>query len=212
MDAHRAMLILASASPRRADLLRMLGIPFTIQPSHVCEDVDVVLDPASHVLEIATRKAKAVAAEYQKEMVLGADTVVALNDAILEKPVDRDDAANMLARLSGNTHRVYTGLVLIDTSTGHVHSDVASTDVTMRKIGREEIEGYVRTDEPMDKAGAYAAQGGAAVFVESVSGCFYNVVGLPLVVLWELMTRVLGVPPVSMFTGGDGDLVTPRGS
>jgi septum formation protein len=206
------MLILASASPRRADLLRMLGIPFTIQPSNVSEDLDVALDPASHVLKIAARKAKAVAAGYQKEMVLGADTVVSLDDAILEKPVDREDAANMLARLSGTTHQVYTGLVLIDTSTGTVHSDVAATQVTMRQISPEEIAGYVKTDEPMDKAGAYAAQGRAAVFVESVSGCFYNVVGLPLVVLWELMTRVLGAPPVSMFSGGDGDLVTPRGS
>ena len=190
----------------------MLGIPFTVQPSNVSEEVDRQLAPADHVLEIAKRKASAVAANYKKELVLGADTVVALGDAIFEKPTDSRDAADMLGRLSGNTHQVYTGLVLIDTATGTILSDVAATDVTMRRISPEEITSYVRTEEPMDKAGAYAAQGRAAVFVESVSGCFYNVVGLPLVVFWELMTRVLGAPPVSLFSGGSGDLVSPQES
>jgi septum formation protein len=190
----------------------MLGIPFTVQPSNVSEEVDRQLVPADHVLEIAKRKASAVAANYKKELVLGADTVVALGDAIFEKPTDSRDAADMLGRLSGNTHQVYTGLVLIDTATGTILSDVAATDVTMRRISPEEITSYVRTEEPMDKAGAYAAQGRAAVFVESVSGCFYNVVGLPLVVFWELMTRVLGAPPVSLFSVGSGDLVSPQES
>ena len=205
-------LILASASPRRADLLRMLGIPFVVEPSNVSEVVEGDLAPEAHVLEIARRKASTVAAAYEKEIVLGADTVVALEDTILEKPADTSDAADMLGRLSGKTHQVFTGLVLIDTATGTVHSAVATTDVTMRGISAEEINSYVRTEEPMDKAGAYAAQGRAAVFIESVSGCFYNVVGLPLVVFWDLLSDVLGASPVFMFSGGSGDLVSSKDS
>ena len=118
----------------------------------------------------------------------------------------------MLGRLSGKTHQVFTGLVLIDTAAGTVHSAVATTDVTMRGISAEEINSYVRTEEPMDKAGAYAAQGRAAVFIESVSGCFYNVVGLPLVVFWDLLSDALGASPVFMFSGGSGDLVSSKDS
>ena len=188
-------LILASASPRRADLLRMLGLSFDIVPSRVSEDLNPPLGPADHVLEIARRKVRAVAQQYRKEIVLGADTVVALEDEILEKPQDRDHAAQMLARLSGKTHRVFTGVTLTDTATGKTLSDVAVTGVTIRPLSSEDIQRYVATEEPLDKAGAYAAQGRAAVFVESVSGCFYNVVGLPLTCFWTLLEQLTGTAP-----------------
>ena len=196
-----ANLILASASPRRADLLRMLGLPFRAVPSHVSEEVETPLSPAEHVLEVSRRKAEAVARNFREELVLGADTVVALEGDIFEKPADRSDAAGMLARLSGRTHQVFTGLTLIDTACGAVLSDIAVTDVTLRTLSPDDIRRYVATQEPLDKAGAYAAQGRAAVFIESVSGCFYNVVGLPLTCLWNLIDRLLGASPWSLIPG-----------
>jgi len=204
-------LILASASPRRADLLRMLGLPFQAVPSHVSEEVAPPVGPAEHVLEVSRRKAGAVAQDFQEELVLGADTVVALEDDILEKPADRNDAAGMLTRLSGRTHRVFTGLTLIDTACGAVLSDIAVTQVTLRTLSPDDIRRYVATPEPLDKAGAYAAQGRAAVFIESVSGCFYNVVGLPLACLWNLIDRLLGASPWSLIPGNISapDLISP---
>jgi len=184
-------LILASASPRRSGLLRMLGLPFDVVPSHVSEVLESPLEPADHVLEISRRKTCAVAQGFQDALVLGADTVVVLDGDILEKPADANDAVRMLTRLSGRTHQVFTGLTLVDTSSGRMLSDVAVTDVRFRLLSPDEVRLYVQTREPMDKAGAYAAQGRAAVFIESVSGCFYNVVGLPLTCLWRLVGRML---------------------
>lgn len=195
-------LILASASPRRAGLLRMLGLPFEIVPSHISEDLGERLTPDQHVLEISRRKARAVAARFRHGLVLGADTVVALDDdmdsiidSIMEKPVDRDDAIGMLTRLSGRTHRVFTGLTLVDAASNRSLSDVVVTHVAIRDLSQDEIRCYVQTGEPMDKAGAYAAQGMAAVFIESVSGCFLNVVGLPMALLWSMLEEVLGHTP-----------------
>lgn len=196
--------ILASASPRRSDLLRMLGLPFQAVPSDVSEAIDAPLPPAGHVLEISARKARAVARTFPDALVLGADTVVALEGDILEKPADETEAVRILTRLSGKTHRVYTGLTLVDTADGRTLSDVAVTEVTFRPLEPDEIHRYVQTRDPMDKAGAYAAQGRAAVFIESVSGCFYNVVGLPLALLWGLIGRMLGRSPLLFLTGPPG--------
>ena len=214
-------LILASASPRRAGLLRMLGLPFEIVPSHISEDLGERLTPDQHVLEISRRKARAVAARFRHGLVLGADTVVAINDdiddtdsidSIMEKPVDRDDAIGMLTRLSGRTHRVFTGLTLVDAAGIRSLSDVAVTQVAIRDLSQDEIRCYVQTGEPMDKAGAYAAQGRAAVFIESISGCFYNVVGLPMACLWKLMGQMLNGPPWSLVREGScpPDLTWPE--
>lgn len=191
-------LILASASPRRADLLKMLGFTFQVIPSHVSEKVETPVSPADHVLEISSRKAITVAKNFHEELVLAADTVVSLENDILEKPIDSFDATNMLTRLSGTTHQVLTGITLIDTSCGNCLSDIAVTDVTFRTLSMNEIYRYTATKEPLDKAGAYAAQGKASVFIESISGCFYNVVGLPLTCLWKLINRSLGFSPWSL--------------
>lgn len=195
-------LILASASPRRADLLRMLGLPFRVVPSGVSEVLETPLEPADYVLEISRRKARAVARNFRGELVLGADTVVVLEGNILGKPADPNDAARMLTRLSGKTHQVFTALTLIDTASGSTLSDVAVTDVTIRRLSPEDIRRYVETGESSDKAGAYAAQGRAVVFIESVSGCFYNVVGLPLACLWDLIGRILARSPWSLIPKG----------
>ena len=194
-------LILASASPRRAHLLRMLGVPFTIVPSGASEAIAEPVSPRDHVVEISRRKAQTVAPRYKKELVLGADTVVVLDGDIIEKPVDSEDAARMLGRLSGETHRVFTGLTLINTGSGRCLSDVAVTEVSLRPLSGEDIRRYVATGEPLDKAGAYAAQGRATVFIESVKGCFYNVVGLPLACFWDLAGRVLGRSPWTLVSG-----------
>ena len=185
-------LILASASPRRARLLRLLDIPFEIAPSNVNEALDTILPPAEHVREIAQRKTQAVAHRFDRAIILGADTVVALEDEIFGKPNDAKHAEDMLARLSGKTHRVYTGLALTDTETGQTLTDVAMTRVTMRVLSAEDISRYVATGDSLDKAGAYGAQGRASAFIQSVSGCFYNVVGLPLACFWSLYHRLVG--------------------
>ena len=185
-------LILASASPRRASLLRLLDIPFEIAPSNANEALDAILPPAEHVREIAQRKTQAVAHRFDHALVLGADTVVALENAIFEKPNDAKHAKDMLAQLSGKTHQVYTGLVLTDTETGQTLTEVATTHVTMRVLSSEDISRYVATGDSLDKAGAYSAQGRASAFIQSISGCFYNVVGLPLASFWSLYHRLVG--------------------
>ena len=193
-------LILASASPRRADILRMMGMRFRIVPSGVDECLDAPLPPADHVLQISRRKALAVAREERTGLVLGADTVVALGDEILEKPIDAADAHRMLACLSGKTHKVFTGLTLASEGGSRTISEVAATDVSVRCLEEAEIEAYVATGEPLDKAGAYAAQGMAAVFIQSVSGCFLNVVGLPMTLLWSMLAQELGTSPWGLVT------------
>jgi septum formation protein len=194
-------LILASASPRRSDLLHLLGMSFDVVPSHVSETLDRSIPPADYVRVISSRKARAVAASFRRALVLGADTVVVLEGDILEKPAGEYEAIQMLSRLSGKTHRVYTGLTLIDTESGRSLRDVAVTDVAMRPLKPEEIQLYVKTGEPMDKAGAYAVQGRAAAFVHSISGCFYNVVGLPLSLFCSLLERMVGESPLQFASG-----------
>lgn len=190
-------LILASASPRRAELMARLGLPFDIHPSGVSEELRENLSPAQHVLEIAKRKTEAVAKQTANAIVIGADTVVTINNTILEKPEDDTHAKAMLTQLSGKTHQVLTGLVLTNTDTGQTKSEVATTQVTMRHLSNEDISRYVATGDPLDKAGAYAAQGLSAIFIESISGCFYNVVGLPITLLWNMLHAISDTSPWS---------------
>lgn len=183
-------LILASASPRRSALLSRLGLPFEIIPSKVSESLDAPLPPDQHVLEIAKRKTRAIASVSQNAIVIGADTVVAINNTILEKPRDAKHATDMLTQLSGQTHQVLTGLVLTNTNTSQTLTEVVTSHVTLRNLTAQDIQRYVATGDPLDKAGAYAAQGLSAIFVTAISGCFYNVVGLPLTTLWALLERI----------------------
>ena len=183
-------LILASASPRRAELLRLVGIPFRQVTSHMGEDMDVPVDPAAHVSELSRRKAQDVSRGLSSGIVLGADTVVVLDGQILGKPTDEEDAARMLHRLNGRVHEVFTGLTLVDVTRGVSVSDVERTEVTFRKLTGEEIVAYVATKEPLDKAGAYGIQDKGAVLVSGIKGCYYNVVGLPLARLMILLHRL----------------------
>ncbi len=184
-------MILASASPRRAALLRQAGIPYRVSVSDVRaeEKRPEFLAPPEQALYLALQKAKQVAAAHREGLVLGADTLVCHRGEVLGKPADREEARRMLRRLSGGSHLVITALALVDARRGDHVSSVTETRVWMRVLEDELIEAYVATGEPMDKAGAYAIQGKAAVFVERIEGCYFNVVGLPLHQLFLLLSR-----------------------
>lgn len=173
-------ILLASASPRRRELLSLLGFPFTVLSVDVDETIPPNAVPNEIVGLLSRKKAEAALRNDSDHLILAADTVVVLNNDILGKPTDRDDARKMLSRLSDNTHTVYTAFTLISSKTKQSLTEVVSTRVRMRSIASEEIEAYVNDGEPMDKAGAYAIQGKAAIFIEGIEGDYFNVVGLPL--------------------------------
>jgi septum formation protein len=179
--------VLASASPRRADLLAQIGIPFEVIPSDVREDLTLPLEPERHVLVLARLKAEDVARKRPGSLVLGADTIVVREGTILGKPVDAADACRMLRLLSGRWHEVMTGVALRQEKGGKKREAVEVTRVKFRDLGEEEIREYVATGEPLDKAGAYGIQGKGAVLVERIEGCYFNVVGLPLARLTALL-------------------------
>lgn len=177
-------LVLASGSPRRKELLGLLGLAFEIRVSDADETIAPGTDPREAVQELAYRKAGAVAntlnGSEQGLVVLGADTIVVLDGEILGKPADHEDARRMLRMLSGRTHAVYTGIALVEAGGGRVVRDVSETQVVMKDLRDEQIDAYIATDEPMDKAGAYGIQGKASQFITGIRGDFFNVVGLPV--------------------------------
>jgi septum formation protein len=173
-------IILASASPRRAEILKKIDLAFTVQPSAVDENMASTLPPAEHAIELAKRKAEAVAEGIADGIVIGADTIVVLGRHILGKPASEAEAGDMLRLLSGKTHRVFTGFAIIDRPSNRAATGVEMTEVTFRKLDEAEINAYVRSGEAIDKAGAYGIQDTSAVFAERLNGCFYNVVGFPL--------------------------------
>jgi septum formation protein len=173
------ILILASQSPRRADLLRTAGIPFTVTVADVDEREQPNEAPQAYVARLAREKAGRVAADHPNAFVLGADTTVVVDGAILGKPCDAADAARMLRLLAGRRHEVLTGLCLRGPG-GFDRSDVITTVVEFAPLNEAEIACYVATGEPMDKAGAYAVQGRASRFITRIEGSYPNVVGLPV--------------------------------
>ena len=174
-------ILLASGSPRRKILLKQLGIEFDVRESGVDEQNDVPKDPREHVSVLSARKAIAVGRTAQDCIVVGADTIVVLDGIILGKPKDSRNAVEMLTMLSGRTHEVYTGITLLDRPSDEQRTAVEVTEVTFRRLASDEIEKYVASGSPLDKAGAYGIQDDyGAVFVERINGCFYNVVGFPL--------------------------------
>lgn len=181
------VLILASNSPRRRELLDQVGMSYELDPAHVDESVLPGEGPEEYVLRLAMAKAAETARRHGSGLVLGADTVVVLDGDILGKPATYEEAVDMLTRLSGRAHKVMTGVALLDALTGESASGVEVTEVRMCAIGKDEVEAYASTGEPMDKAGAYGIQGRAALFVEGVDGDFFNVVGLPLAKLNRMM-------------------------
>ena len=181
-------IILASASPRREQLLRQAGCEFQVWPSRAEEDNAAALPPDELVRLHARIKAQAVAAEVQPgDIVIGADTIVVLAGKVYGKPENAAAAETMLAELSGRTHSVWSGVAVV--SQGQWLVDAVETRVTLAKLTAEQIRRYVATGEPLDKAGAYAVQGRGALFVERLEGCYFNVVGLPLRALSRLLSQ-----------------------
>lgn len=172
-----SMLILASASPRRRELLSLMGLPFSVDVPAVDETCG--LPPREAVMEISRRKALAGSQAHPGHIVLAADTLVAVDGVALGKPRDMADAARMLRLLSGRWHQVYTGVCAV-TPSGEIHSGVDATDVRFSEMTEDDIRRYVATGEPADKAGAYAVQGVAGLWIEELRGSHTNVIGLPL--------------------------------
>jgi len=180
-------LILASQSPRRRELLGLFRRPFTVRAADIDETLDPQLPPAEAVARISRRKAEAVDRQ-ETDVVIAADTVVVCDGQILGKPREEGDAFRMLRMLSGREHQVMTGLTVL--RGGRAVSCTEVTEVRFRDLSDREIRGYIRTGEPMDKAGAYGIQGGAALFVRSLHGDYFNVVGLPVCRLGEILRQL----------------------
>ena len=185
-------LVLASASPRRRELLAQAGYSFEVRPAHIPEEPRAGEDPIAYVVRLAREKAEAVREEIGKPgmLVLGADTTVVLNGQILGKPADEADAARMLRMLSGETHRVITGVAL--TTDGRCEVAAEVTGVRFLTLSEDEIAEYVATGEPLDKAGAYAIQGRAARWIPRIEGDYFNVVGLPIALVAAMLESIGG--------------------
>ena len=181
-------MILASASPRRKELLSLLGIPFVIRAADIDETMNQDASPAQEVLRVSRLKALAVSREND-DVVIAADTIVVCDDQILGKPRDKQQAVSMLKMLSGRDHQVMTGCTVLRGNT--VKSFTEITDLHFRDLSDREILRYAESGEPMDKAGAYGIQGGAALFCERLSGDYYNVVGLPVCRLYETLKELI---------------------
>ena len=181
-------LILASQSPRRQQLLEQMGLTFTVKIADIDETMTPGRPPQEQVAEVSARKAAAVAATCRKDdVIIAADTIVVVDDTILGKPENEDAAKNMLRMLSGRTHRVMTGVTVRRGDDAVSHTEI--TEIRFRDLSDKEIDAYVATGDPMDKAGSYGIQNGAAVFVSGMHGDYFNVMGLPLCSLTLLLRR-----------------------
>ncbi|MDR3582810.1 MAG: Maf family protein [Candidatus Pacebacteria bacterium] len=173
-------IILASKSERRKSLLEQIGLDFDVRESEYEEDMNALDDPYELVKFLALGKAQDVAKHYNNEIVIGSDTFVFFNGKFIGKPKNVEDAKKILSDFSGKTHNIVTGFAIIDTKTGTIINDYGEARVTFRDLTEEEIDDYVATGEPTDKAGAYGLMHRAAVLIEKVEGDFYSVIGLPL--------------------------------
>lgn len=180
-------LILASASPRRQELLKSLGLRFRIIPAHIDENYLDGESPRQHVKRLSHDKATVIAEKYPEAWVLGADTIVVIDGFILGKPENKKQALEMLRKLSGREHKVLTGFTIANAVAKIYKTKVVQSAVKFKKISAEEMNWYVSCDEPYDKAGGYAVQGKGACFIQSIRGSYTNVIGLPLCEVLEAL-------------------------
>lgn len=185
-------IILASSSPRRQELVRSLGVPYDIRVSHADETTEPGLAPEAIVETLSLRKAAAVhetlgGEDRRDAVIVGSDTIVVLDGTVLGKPQDEADALRMLTALQGRSHTVYSGIACIDGATGRSHTAHRATQVTMKSMDEARIRRYIATGEPLDKAGSYGIQGIGATLVESLQGDYFNVVGLPVSLLADML-------------------------
>ena len=183
-------LILASSSPRRKELLKQIGLRFEVVPSRVEEKIKDGEDPVEHVLRLAEEKALDVANKSRDSWVIAADTIVLIDGEILGKPAGKQDAYQMLLKLSGKEHRVITGFCILNTSNGESVKESVETTVTFKELTEKEIQGYIKTKEPFDKAGGYAIQGKGSFMIREIKGSYTNVIGLPICEVVEALQRL----------------------
>ena len=193
----RPRLILASKSPRRSQLLEQAGLAFSVIPSNFDENTVAMSEPDSYVIALAESKARDIAQKHPACWVIGADTVVLVDGLILGKPASGDDARDMLQRLSGKIHQVLTGYCVCCWKANRFFSETLITDVQFKRLSNAEIEWYIQTGEPFDKAGAYAIQGVGSFLVKSINGSYTNVVGLPVCEIIDFLIKegVIGLHP-----------------
>ncbi|MCR5053848.1 MAG: Maf family protein [Lachnospiraceae bacterium] len=182
-------IILASTSPRRKELLSLAGFPFTVDGADIDENLPIK-DPVKFVEELSYEKAMAVAKKYPDSIVIGADTIVVIDDEILGKPKDEEDALKILKKLSGRTHQVYTGVTVLDMKGGKADRTTfhERTDVSMYENPESMLKEYISTGEPMDKAGAYGIQGRGALLIKGIEGDYYNVMGFPVAKIYRVIS------------------------
>jgi septum formation protein len=182
-------IVLASASPRRRELLALTGLSFTVDPSSYEEELVPGVKPRLLARRLSSEKAKAVAKKYRNALIIAADTFIVYRDSLMGKPHTEKEAFRMLGILNGRQHSVITGFTIIDTETGKTVSKSVETKVWFRKLTEQELASYVRTGEPLDKAGAYAIQGRGSLIVEKIEGDYFNVIGLPLSSLADALKK-----------------------
>jgi len=204
----RPRLILASKSPRRSDLLEQAGLTFSVIPSDFDESTVAMSDPDSYVIALAEYKAIDISEKHPASWVIGADTIVLIDRNILGKPGSKEEARDMLQRLSGKTHQVLTGYCICCKKKNRFFSETIKTDVRFKKLSDAEIEWYIQTEEPFDKAGAYAIQGLGTFLVKRINGSYTNVVGLPVCEVIELLIKE-GVIEIETTTGTDKTTNSP---
>lgn len=184
-------IILASNSPRRYELLQSIGLKFKVIPSEVEEEQAIELDPVGGTIANARKKGLSVAEKHPDSLVICADTIVVLGERPMGKPLNEQEAYDMLRALSGKTHQVYTAIGLLLLKYDKTKFETVCTDVTFRDLSDEEIWAYINTGEPSDKAGAYAVQGQGSILVERINGCYFNVVGFPLSRFFTMLDEFL---------------------
>lgn len=182
-------IILASASPRRKELLKKLGLEFTVEPSNSEEDIRPGVEPHELAKSLSREKAGLVAQNHRNALIIAADTFILFEGMLMGKPATETEARGMLERINGRQHSVITGFTILDTVSSKLISESVETKVFIRKLTSKEIDAYVKTGEPLDKAGAYAIQGLGSVIVERIEGDYFNVIGLPLSTLTESLKK-----------------------
>ena len=185
------LIILASNSPRRKDLLELIDLPFKVIASSVHEDFNIDLKPIEFAKHYANLKALDVAKGHPDHLVIGADTIVVLDNEIIGKPIDENDSKSMLRKLSGRTHTVITGVSLVWQEKNIVDTFFEKTKVTFQNLTDEQIQFYIDNYHPLDKAGSYGIQDWFAVCVKKIDGCFYNVMGMPLSIFYDHFTKII---------------------
>jgi septum formation protein len=182
-------IVLASASPRRKELLEKIGLVFKVDPGNAAEDLDINLEPHELAEKLSLKKALAVAPKHKNAIVIAADTFIVFQGRIIGKPTTEAEAKETLSLLCGKSHSVITGFTILDTNDNRSLSRAVETKVHMKQLTRSEIDAYIRSKEPLDKAGAYAIQGLGSIIVDKIEGDYFNVIGLPLSALAECLKQ-----------------------